>query len=335
MEPMDPGESQRYVRCRRCHGVFEEGLPNCTRCGTPYFAPAAETAALPDSYADKYQGSAFAEPEVVVAPRPAGGRSTMGILMALGALLLVAALIGSAFVMMGGADSKAPPTGPAFVAAITPTPIPTPTMPAAVAKTLAMIADPNLNLHVSLRTTVTISARVNPGGRSAQRIFNSEIDCAEGNELGTEVAGNVTTEWRLVSGVYYVRTLPTGKWQAKASFTPFIVLSPLFSLTEERQIRYVGSETKNGLQTDKLENTNLWAPDAGRLSGFDVLTLPVRPDTLSLQLWVASDGAPVYALFRASKTAADGTNDKLVDVQTTYTFTNQGAVQPIPSPSMK
>ena len=206
-----------------------------------------------------------------------------------------------------------------------------PTLPPMITTTLDRLSDPNLNMHVSIRTTVSVNARVN--GHSSSIIENMEVDCAAGNESGTAQTGNLSRQWRLVDGTYYVRQLPNGTWHAQVGITPFITLSPLFSLREVRMLQYDGPEQKNGVAADKLESTPWWAPDTGKLSGLDVATLGISPQHTKLMLWVASDGSPVYATFRAWSDASDGTN--LLDITTTYTFTNVGAVDPIPSPTIK
>jgi hypothetical protein len=337
MEPTDQGTEERYVRCRRCHGVFEAGLPNCTRCGTPYVAPAVETAALPDSYAQKYQGSEFAEPEVV-APllAPARRRPGMTLVMGMGAVLLVLAVALGAMVALGAFDGGPAPTSPPiYVAAHTPQPTPSPTLPPSIARTMSVLADPMLNLHVSVRTSLTMSAKARGGGDSMQQIINSEIACAGGNESGTWQSGSTNTEWRLVDGTYYFRNLPSTKWQTRATFPPFLITSPIFNITEARQLQYLGSEEKFGIQTDKLETTRFWGPDMSKLSFLDVATLTMKPDQRSMQMWVAANGLPVYAVFHAWRDSADGTSTRLVDISTVYTFSTLGGVAPIPSPTMK
>lgn len=332
---MEPGNEERYVRCRRCHGVFEAGLPNCTRCGTPYVAPSADQAVQPDSYADKYQGSEFAPPEVP-APVPAPRRSPVGPVLVVGSVLLVVAVAASAMVMMGALDPAPRPTAPPIrIAAITPSPTPAATLPPAITRTLATLADPHLNMHISIKTNGSVNARANPDGRSTQIRLNIEADCANGDESGTDQTGSTSYEWRLVDGIFYLRTLPSGKWQLRSSYSPFFVLSPLFSLTETRQLQYLGPDMKNGVQTDKLESTQWWTPNAGKMSGMDVATLNISPQHTLLDLWVTADGSPVYATFRAWKDAADGTGVNLLDISTTYAFSNPGSIMPIPSPSMK
>jgi hypothetical protein len=60
-----------------------------------------------------------------------------------------------------------------------------------------------------------------------------------------------------------------------------------------------------------------------------------KPDVVVLNLWTSQDGSPLKAVFSATNTATNGT--KLLDIQTTYTFTNVGGPQKIevpgPSPS--
>lgn len=327
----EPGTEQRYVRCRRCHGVFEAGLPNCTRCGAAYVPLPDAQEAQAGSYAEKYMGSEFAPPPDVPSPEVPRNRSGMGLLLAIGAGLVVTAVALGALVLMGALNTPAPTPRGDVVVAKPATPTPVPTLPPIVAKTLDQLADPNLNMHVSIRTTVSVNARVN--GRSQSVVVNMEVDCAGGNEAGTDQTGGTTYEWRLVNGVYYLRRLPTGTWKAQSGSSPFVVLSPLFSLRETRQLQYDGSDEKNGVKADKLESTGWWTPDAGKLSGMDVATLNISPQHTKLTLWVASDGAPVYATFRAWTDASDGTN--LLDITTTYAFSQQGAVTPIPSPTIK
>jgi hypothetical protein len=206
-----------------------------------------------------------------------------------------------------------------------------PTLPPILNKTLAQLADPQLNMHVSIRTSVSVNARVS--GRSVSTTVNMEVDCSSGNESGTNTNGGVTYEWRLVDGTYYLRRLPIGAWKAQGALSPFVVLTPLFSLSDPKMLQYDGPDTRNGTPTEKLQSTLWWTPDSGKLSGLDVATLAIAPQHTLLTLWVATDGSPVYATFRAWTDASDGTN--LLDIETTYTFSNVGMVLPIPSPTIK
>ena len=83
-------------------------------------------------------------------------------------------------------------------------------------KTLQQLADPNLNMHVSIRTMVSVNARVT--GRSQSITVNMEVDCAGGNESGTDTTGGVTYEWRLVDGTYYRGGCRPGRGKPRARF---------------------------------------------------------------------------------------------------------------------
>jgi hypothetical protein len=276
-------------------------------------------------------GSEFTEPPAVPASEMPRNRSGMGLMLAAGAAFMATIVALGGLVLMGAFDTPAATPRGDIVVAKPATPTPVPTLPPMVGATLEQLADPNINMHVSIRTTVSVNARVN--GHSSSVIVNMEVDCAGGNEAGTDRNGGTTYEWRLVDGVYYLRRLPSGAWKAQGASPPFVTLSPLFMLREARQLQYVGPAEKNGVRAEKLESTAWWAPDTGKLSGVDVATLAISPQHTKLVLWVASDGAPVYATFRAWTDASDGTS--LLDIQTTYTFTNQNAIQAIPSPTIK
>jgi hypothetical protein len=62
----------------------------------------------------------------------------------------------------------------------------------------------------------------------------------------------------------------------------------------------------------------------------DTSGLGIKPDTFRLDLWTAADGSPVAAQFSATNTAVDGT--KLIDIETTYTFSDAGATPTIADP---
>jgi hypothetical protein len=332
MEPGTEPAEPRYARCRRCHGVFEAGEANCPRCGAASLATSEPANAPAASYADKYTGTVFAEPVDVPAAAPRN-RSGMGPILAIGTALIVVAVATGGLVLMGAFDSAAPTPRSDVVVAKPPTPTPVPTLPPIVSKTLEQLADPQLNMHVAIRTTVTVSARALLGAHSRSQTVSMDVDCAAGNESGTDTTAGVSYEWRLVDRTYYVRRLPNGAWKAQGLSSPFVVLSPLFALTDAKMLQYDGPETKNTIRSLKLESTLWWTPDSGRLSGLDVSTLGISPANTKLQLWVADDGTPVYATFRAWTDATDGTN--LLDISTTYTFSNVGYVQPIPSPTIK
>jgi hypothetical protein len=157
-----------------------------------------------------------------------------------------------------------------------------------------------------------------------------EVDCSGGNESGSIQTGATNYQWRLIDGTYYLRRMPSGAWKVQATASFFVIPNPLFAITEMRQLQYVGPSQKNGLVTDELQTTQWWAPEIIKLSGIDVTGLSISPQHTQLQLWVMANGMPVYATFRAWTDATDGTN--LLDIRTTYAFSNGGYVSAIATP---
>jgi hypothetical protein len=329
---MERGIEEQYVRCRRCHSTFESTLANCPRCGLTYQPPAAVEAEA-GSYVDRYQGSAFAEAPAAQAPIRPRRRNNAVLFLALGTALVVTAIAVSTLVVMGALDVATPvPTANNIVVAIT-TPTPEPTMPPAIGNTLDTLSDPNLNLHVSIRTTVTVNAKVT--GRAYSATVSLEVDCSEGNESGTTKTGTLATKWWLVDGTYYSVGLDSrgqqmGKPKAQNGMSPSVIMSPMFQLTDTKMLQYDGEEQQAGIMAEKLETTDWWVPDTEKLSGIAVSTLGISPAHTKLTVWTDSSGEPVYATFRAWTDTNDGTN--LLNIATTYTFSQVGTVEPIEAP---
>jgi hypothetical protein len=329
---MEPGIEAQYVRCRRCHSAFESTLTNCPRCGMAYQAVAAVQAET-SSYADRYQGTEFAEAPVAPAPVAPRRRRNAAVFLALGTALVVTAIAVSSLVIMGALDVATPvPTSNNIVVTIA-TPTPVPTMPPAIGNTLDTLSDPNLNLHVAIRTTVTVNAKVTGHAYSAS--VSVDVDCAEGNESGTTKTGSLATRWWLVEGTYYSvgldsRGTQMGKPKAQAGMSPVVIMSPMFQLTDTKMLQYDGEEQQAGIMAEKLETTDWWVPDTEKMSGIDVGTLGISPAHTKLIVWTDSSGEPVYATFRAWTDASDGTN--LLNIATTYEFSQVGTVQPIEAP---
>lgn len=293
----------RFVRCRRCHNAFDPEQGSCPGCGAAY----------------------------VVAPvEPPANRSGIGLLLGIGAVLIVLALAMGGMVLTGAFGETQPTVRNDIVVSITPAPSPPATLPPIVGRTLSQLSDPNFNAHVSIRTKLSVNARVT--GNSETAIVNIEAEMAGGNEQGTVQTGNLQTEWRIVAGTYYSRQLPSGKWSAKVTIPPFLILSPLFSITESRQLAYDGPDSAHGA-ADWLESTAWWTPDVGKLSGLDVASIGISPQKTSLTLWIFDDGAPAYAEFHAWTDASDGT--RLLDILTTYEFTSMGGILPAPTPTIQ
>jgi hypothetical protein len=314
---------ERYVRCRRCHGVFESGVANCPRCGAEYVAIEEPLPSSEGSYEEKYKGTEFVPPVEVpqVAPRQQGSR--YGLMLGGGAVLTLAALVVAMLFMSGVIGAPAPTEDWDIVYPVTPKPSPSPTMPPIVDDALRVIADPNFNGHVSIRSTVTVAAAAN-NGKAVAHTVAVEADMADGQTVGT-LQINVPSEFRLVDGVYYSRALPNGTWSVKSSIPPFLLLSPLFAITDTKQIIYGGATSAHGA-AHLIGSTDWYRPDPLKITGIDMTSYTVKVDHWTLALYLDSDGNPVYAEFRAWKDAADGTH--LVNIVTNYTFSAVGKVAP-------
>ena len=321
---------ENYVRCPRCHDAFDPGQGSCPRCGAAHVVAPEPTPMRDSSFTEKYQGTEFGGPPYAAPIAPPVNRSGVGLLLAIGAVLVVVALAMGGMALMGAFGEAQPTARNDIVVSITPSPSPHATLPAAVGRTLAQLGDPNFNAHVSIRTKLSVNARVI--GTSQAAIVNIEAEMAGGNEQGTYQTGNLQTEWRIVAGTYYSRQLPGGKWSPKVDIPPFLILSPLFSITESRQLAYDGPDAAHGA-VDRLESTAWWTPDIGKLSGLDVASVGISPQTTSLTLWIFGDGAPVFAEFHAWTDASDGT--RLLDILTTYEFTSMGGIVPAATPTIK
>jgi hypothetical protein len=314
---------ERYVRCRRCHGVFEAGVANCPRCGTEYVAMEDP---LPEegSFEEKYKGTEFSAPVEAPAVLPRQQGSKYGLLLLAGAVLTVGALIVAMLFMSGVIGVPSPTEEPQIVYPITPKPSPSPTMPPIVDDTLRLISDPEFNGHISIHTTVSVAAAAN-NGKAVAHTVSVEADMAERETGGTVQIDNSQAEFRLVNGVYYSRAMPNGTWAARSSIPPFLLLSPLFAITDMKQIAY-GGPTAQHNAAHKIVSTGWYQPDPLKITGIDMSTYTVKVDHWQLALYLDNDGNPLYAEFRCWKAASDGT--KLIDITTTYEFSNVGQVTP-------
>jgi hypothetical protein len=158
--------------------------------------------------------------------------------------------------------------------------------------------------------------------------FDGEV--SSGNQWGTIETAGISQEMRLVNGEVFSRTLPNGKWSQSAAMPAYLVICPLFGVTN-KDIQLVGQEMKDGQLLNHLQSTGSWNPDISRMALADLSSLNVRPDVKVLDLWAKPDGTPVSATFSGTNTAANGT--KLVDIEVTYTFSQVGFPQTIDVPS--
>lgn len=320
--------SENLARCRRCHDVFDPDLGACPRCGTPYQPIAAPPDPSEGTFADRYAASEFADPRFdapEVVPH-ANERSVLAI-VAGGGLLLAVALIAVFAVLLGGIGSAATPPTIVSLAPAT-SPPPSPTTPPQIAMALRAINDPNMNAHIVIQNRVAIDSVLN-----AKPVSNAmTLDCqvSNGDELIMLTSGATKEEIRYVDQTYFLRVLPSTKWMNKSEMTAWAIVLPLFNLNSDRMLEFVGNEQRDGVATYHFKATNRWGPDVARMALMDPKGLPIQPDRIKFDLWTDSFGKPIYAEFTAQNLANDGR--KIVDIQTTYTFTDVGLPVDIPNP---
>jgi hypothetical protein len=323
--------AEKVVRCVRCHYVFDAGEGPCPKCGTPYKPPAAPPE-LPDvPYAERYAGTPFAPPTETtpVAFRP---RRNFPILMISGVTLVGVAMLIAIVAVFGGAGAG-PTAGPIYVRPRTDPPSPPPTLPASVTLTIQQLNDPNLSADVTVQSVADVN---DPSLGVHERHAVSFVgQIAAGNEDGIVIEEGITREYRVVGGVVFVRATPSARWSTAASIAGYLVIDPAFGLRKPQMLQLVGEETQDGQLVNHFQTTSSWAPDVTRISMIDTTGFTFKPDLVALNLWTSQDGSPLKAVFSATNTATNGT--KLLDIETTYTFTNIGGPGKIevpgPSPS--
>jgi len=325
--------SENLARCRRCHDVFDPEAGFCPRCGTPYQPIAAPPSPDDGTYADRYANTEFTAPVATSDVRPRSGPS-MGMLLA-GAGLLVAALL---VVTLAAAGAFSAPAGtPPIIISLAPTgtPTPSPTVRPELVMTLQALNDPAINAHLVISTRIDIDSSIK--GHPSSNVATYDLQLSSGETQGIFTAGGQSTEVRFVDGTYYVRTLPKGKWTATSHVSAFFSVLPLFDVKNSNMLAYVGEEEYDGQQTYHLQSTRMWVPDLNKMSMTDANAIGIKPDTVALDLWVSTFGKPVYATFSGTTLAYDG--KKLLDIETTFTFSDVGTpvdvINPLATPTPK
>lgn len=319
--------AEKMVRCARCHEVFDAEAGPCTKCGAPYQPPRQQPAAVDGLYVDRYAGSEFAPIPTPTPVAPLPRRNTTALLIWGGAALLGAALVVAIVALTLGPHSSSP-AAPALVVARTEPPSPTPTLPPSVAMTLQQLNDLRLSAHITVDSRTQLSARII--GRSETDIVTFDGQISGGDESGIIQGAGLKQEFRLVDGVVYIRSLPSGKWATASTIQSYLVIAPLFGITSPKMLQLVGAETKDGLAVNHFRTTGWWVPDTSRVAMMNLSGLAIAPDSTVMDLWATPDGAPVAATFAGTNTATDGT--RLLDIQVSYTFTDVGVPVEILSP---
>jgi hypothetical protein len=318
--------SDSWVRCGRCHEVFE-AAEACPSCGAPYQPRAPQPVESADSYVERYAGSEFVPPGPPPAPLAAPRRRNPTPFIVGGTALVVVALVLAA--VSGAWSGPGIATLPPLV--IVGTPKPTTmhsTLPDTVVATLAHLSDSDFSATLSIRSRISVDARVQGTATTLTSTFDGELSGA--NQIGRFTQGGASTEVCIFEGSAWIRTHPTARWTAAENMAPYMVLQPLFGLTEEGMLEFVGPDTRDGVAVNHFRATRHWAPDVGRMALADTTSFGIRPDTFAFDIWAAQDGTPVYAAFSATTTASDGT--KLIDIGVTYRFSAVGVPHVIPDP---
>ncbi len=143
--------SENLARCRRCHDVFDPDAGICPRCGTPWEPIAAPPPPEEGTYADRYRGTQFGEPEpqaVVMAPPS----NKPLLLIGAGVAAISLALVGALVISMGVFGES---NAPVIVSLVPPTVAPpTPTPRPEMAMALDALNDPKLNAHIVIQNRV-------------------------------------------------------------------------------------------------------------------------------------------------------------------------------------
>ena len=321
-----------FVRCKRCHEVFDAEEGPCTRCGTPYEPPVIQPQAFDGLYVDRYAGTDLVRVEAppVVVPARRGWRDNPTIFMGAGAALIGVGIVFAILFELGVVGGSTP-TAP-LVIGVPPPATPTPTLPAAIGTTISQLNDPNLSAHVTVDSRVRAKPPAVPSALSAVVRFDGVV--SGGSQWGTLLTGSETWDTRLIDGEFYRRTLPSIKW-GHVPVVDYLVICPLFDLPSIDYLELEAPVPADGSLLH-LRSTSVWNPDISRLAMMDLSGLYIKPVTDVLDLYTTPTGTPVRAHYSGQNPASDGT--WLVDVEVDYTFTNVGVTQKtidVPGPSWK
>lgn len=321
--------TEKMVRCRRCHDVFDASEDFCPRCGTKYEPIAAAPAPAEGFFVDKYVASPFEAPTTPVhEPAPRSGPS---LLVGAGVAFVVVALVLGALFLGGAFGSSPAPTRQAVVAR-TQAPTPSPSLPPSITRALAEFQDPKFSAHIYVNTRATVSARVAAANQGYTLFSSLDATVEAGDEAGTLTIGGIATDFTLIGNQLSLRSRTTGHYAPVSTISPYYLLLPLFGLTDAKMLQYAGdTKGNNGETLNHLVSTPWWTPDKSKLAVMDVGTLPEKIERVSLDLYVQPDGTPVSATFTAWTDSTNG--EHLVQIVTTYNFTSVGTAGPIIAPT--
>jgi hypothetical protein len=323
--------AENFVRCKKCHEVFDAEEGPCPKCGTPYQQPVTQPQAFDGLYVDRYAGTDLVPvEEPVAAPRRRSWRENPTIFIGAGATLIGLGLVVAILFELGAVGGSAPTAPPVF--GVQPHATPTPTLPAVIGPTLSQLEDPNFSAHMTVDSRVKAKPPAVPTAYSNVVKFDGVV--AGGNQWGTLDTGSEIWDTRLIDGQFYRRTLPSIKW-GHVPVVDYLVLCPLFDLPSTDYLELEAPVPADG-NLLHFKTTSVWNPDISRLAMMDLSDLYIKPVTDVLDLYTTATGTPVRAHYSGQNPAADGS--WLVDVEVDYVFTNVGVPQQkidVPGPSWK
>ena len=328
--------AENWVRCPRCHEVFDAEVGPCPKCGVPWKPPPAAAKPIEGLYTERYAPPVETPPPDFFRATPKPARKLKPeYIMGAGAILIISALVVGLVMAFGGGNAPQPtaPPGPVRAAA-TPTPL-YPSQAPIVGLTYGLVADRGINAHIVVDTTLVLNASVQGKALAVTTHFDGRVSL--GNESGTVKTNGVSQEIRLVDGNFFSRP-PAGKWAMIAAPPLYLEVSPIFSLAGSGDLKSVGATLREGVTSNHLQSTTQWIPDLSRVAMTDLSVLPIKPTQLQLDLWVTDLGIPISATISATNIDANGT--KLLDIEIAYAFSDFGApttmvapMSPLPSPS--
>jgi len=330
--------TENWVRCRRCYEVFDAEEGPCPKCGAPYQPPAANLQPIDGLYTERYaqqappaaaaDQAALHGVRIVDAPRPRR-RAGPAVIVGAGAALIVCAVVAAAVLELGGAT---PTSAPVYVHGGETVQPRRPTLAPILALTLGQVANYQLDAHVTVRATIQLDSQYKWKAQSLTTTFDGHV--SQGNQAGTIQTAGSAQEIRMVDGLFYVRSLPSGKWSLLPALPSYLLVCPVLGVSSTQDLAEVGPTMLNGQMMNHLQSTSSWAPDISRLAMTDLSTLPIKPTAMLLDLWVDDNGVPLSATVQATNIGPGGA--KLLDIQVTYTFSDVGVptnvVAPMPPP---
>lgn len=330
--------AENWVRCPSCHEVFDAEAGPCPKCGLPWMAPVRGPQPIAGLYSERYAGPVETPlTGFLAAPKPPR-KLKPEYIMGAGAILIISALVVGLIMAFGGGSGPKPAAPPGLVqAAMTPAPVApfVPTQAPIVGLAYGLVADPGINAHVVVDTTLVLNAAVQGKALAITTHFDGRV--SDGNESGTVKTNGVSQEIRLVDGNFFSRP-PAGKWAMVAAPPRYLEVSPIFSLAGSGDLKSVGATLREGQTSNHLQSTTQWIPDLSRVAMTDLSALPIQPTQLHLDLWVTDLGIPISATISA--TNIDPSGAKLLDIEIAYTFSDVGTpttvvapMSPLPSPS--